>query len=693
METNWDPILADMYRPQLFQILDAADVSVSNIKPSEWAEKNRVLGADVTAMPGPFSYENSPYAKPIVDCLDPSHPARKIVFQKGTQLGGSDGVIFNGIGWIIAEQPGNILFLVANEGLVKDSGKKVDAMIDGSGIRPLIHNQSNRLRNTKSGDTDKMKEFFGGYLKLGHLNHSELRQLTMRYGFIDDLDRMKKDDKSSGSTVDMIEARFTAQAKKRKVMYISTPELKENSNIEREYLKGTCEKWHIPCPCCGEFITFEWEIKSDISRGQMAGITWQVDHKGLLIPESVGYTCQKCDGFFDDSDKMNLIRKGYYISTLDDGVAPLDPECYSFHVNALYAATFMFGWVYYVRKWMEANPVNGQRIESKWKTFQNLTLGLPYEAVGQQISANQLQKNVRNYEIGTVPEKQSIADGNGRIVMITLGSDLNGKDDSIKTHNEDDARLDWEIVAHSETGATYSIDHGSIGTFINNDPHPERREKWTYKTNTTRSVWPVFQKIIDGRYINDESQKPMKIFISAVDAGHMATTVYAFVDGNNSNVVGLKGDDDADSETLLTGTKAFGDVKTYRKSSRPNLYRVATNHTKDVLAANMTLKWDQDFNDEGQPFGFMNFPFPSDGKYLFGNFFSHYEAEEKKIDTRGNFRWIKRSNRQNHMFDVRLYAMVARDIWLDELFKKYGIKNGTWNDYVKRLPTKKRPQK
>ena len=43
-------------------------------------------------------------------------------------------------------------------------------------------------------------------------------------------------------------------------------------------------------------------------------------------------------------------------------------------------------------------------------------------------------------------------DGNGAIVFVTLGADMNGK--------PDDARLDYEIVAWSESGASYSINHG-----------------------------------------------------------------------------------------------------------------------------------------------------------------------------------------------------------------------------------------
>lgn len=671
---NSDAKNFQIYENQIMSLLDAADVSLANQLPSEWAEKNRMMTSDVSPIPGLFSYENTPYAKPIVDCLAPSHPARIIALKAGSQIGKSTGIIENGIGWIIAQQPGNILFLVGHDGLVKDSMKKVDTMIDSSGIRHLIKSSSKRIRNTKSGDTDAMKEFPGGYMKLGIANHGYLRNISMRYGFIDDFERMKSFDKSSGSTSDMIEQRFAAYYKKMKLMYISTPEIAETSNIEAAYLKGDQRKWHIPAPCCGELIAFEWEVKSETSPGGMGGITWRLDDNDRLIAESVGYTCQSCGGFFDDRDKMELMRAGQYIAT----ATPSEPGYLSFHISALYAPTFMYNWEHYVRKYLEANPPNGKRIEEKWKTFRNLVLGETYEPSGQSLSANAIQNNVRLYDIGTIPEKQSIIDGNGRIVMLTCGSDLNGL--------EDDGRLDFEIVAHSETGATYSVDHGSIGTFIPRDKHPENRPHFTYRHGASNSIWPLFEAVITKKYVRDSDEKSMRIFITGVDTGYQTNYAYQFVDGSNLNVVSLKGKDD--DRFIRDGA----DVKTYKRAQeKNNLYLVESNHTKDILSENMNLKWDPNLNDV-QPFGFMNFPTPDDGKYLFKNYFSHFEAEHKVIDKKGYFRWVKKSkNHQNHIFDCRLYAMVVRDIFKDKLLKEMGKINPTWQDYVNVI-TKKRSQ-
>ncbi|HEV8512296.1 MAG TPA: phage terminase large subunit family protein, partial [Cyclobacteriaceae bacterium] len=57
----------------------------------------------------------------VVDCLSPSHPARIVAVMKGAQVGFSTGVIENGIGWIISQNPGNILFMSGHELLAEES--------------------------------------------------------------------------------------------------------------------------------------------------------------------------------------------------------------------------------------------------------------------------------------------------------------------------------------------------------------------------------------------------------------------------------------------------------------------------------------------------------------------------------------------------------------------------------------------
>ena len=90
---------------QAYQIIDAHDFRISNVLPSVWSEKHRVMTTDVSSFPGQFSYDKTPYLKEIINCLSAEHPARIIAVMKGAQIGFSTGVIENGIGWIISENP------------------------------------------------------------------------------------------------------------------------------------------------------------------------------------------------------------------------------------------------------------------------------------------------------------------------------------------------------------------------------------------------------------------------------------------------------------------------------------------------------------------------------------------------------------------------------------------------------------
>lgn len=649
-------------------ILNGAKQQISNIKPADWVESNRYMTPDVSPIPGKFSFNNSPYVKEIINRLATDDPAKIIAVMKGAQIGMSTGLIEGGIGWIISQEPGNILFLVGHEDLVKDASAKVDRMIDNSGIRNLIKSNSLRVRKTKSGDTDYMKEFPSGMLKMGIANHKALRNISMRYGFIDDYESMRGASAQSGSTESLIMQRFAAYAKKMKLFFISTPELKENSNIEAVYLKGDQRKYHIPCPCCGEKIMLEWEIQSIFKPGTMAGIKWELDENNRLIEDSVKYECYLCGGTFDDSNKAMLIRQGEWIPTAE----PSEPGYFSYHISSLYAPPYMFTWTVYVRQYIEANPVGEKRNEEKHKTWQNLCLGYTYEKTGKSIKASDLQNNIREYPILTIPEKMSLADGNGKIVLLTLGSDMNGL--------EDDARLDYEIVAWSESGASYSIVHGSIGTFFNKDRGKIDRERFTYKHNAPNSIWPILKDIIKTQFTTDTGRK-MAVFISGLDVGYNPSGdrninyAYQFLDSTSLNVIGLKGK----GEDKYQNVEA--DLKTYRKSKeRDKMYLVESNKLKDILSNYMTLRWDSTWQ-ETQPANFLNFPTPSSGLYLMKNYFSHFESEEKVIDKNRNFIWKKKNSAsQNHMFDCRLYAVVTKDILVDQVLKENKITGG-WKEF------------
>lgn len=656
------------------QILKDAKSHRSNILPSEWYEENMVMPKG-SALAGKFSYDHTPFMKEIVDCASPYHPAREISIMKGAQVGGTATVLNPLVGYTIAVNPGNTMFLTGHTDLSKDAMEKIDQMIDCVGIRGLIGGKDLRARNTRSGDTLTEKKFKGGYLKMGSVtNHNLLRQHDIMIMIVDDYDAAAMSSKFAGATRELVQKRTAAYKHKKKIFWVSSPQVEGRSNIEEVFLLGDQRYYNVPCPCCGEFITLEWTVDMEGSK-EKGGIYYEVMSNGRVDEKSVGYICQKCAGFFDDTKKYEMNLSGFWQPTAE----PKEKDHYSYHISSLYAPPFMDDWAWFAQQFVNANPKEGKRNEKKMQTFMNVVLGKTYKQKGKEIKANALQKNTRNYDVGDIPDQMSLNDGNGHIILLTCSCDLNGY--------VEDARLDYEIVGWSENETRYSITHGSIGTFVNKRFEGEKgrqsREKWTYEFGKQKNVWKEFDKILDTRFMTDNG-RAMKIFMTGVDTSYFTDYAYKYIDSSNFPIIGLKGD----PEELDKATKYGVDAPIFKQGkSRSNLYIVESNLTKDILARDIDKKWDKE-NDEKQPNGYMNFPTPSGGKYLYNNYFSHFEAEHRVLEEKdgkpSQWVWAKKSSYvQNHLFDCHLYNIVVKNIVTYLACKEMNIKDYNWEDFVK----------
>jgi phage terminase large subunit GpA-like protein len=669
------------YLGQATELLQSSRFKLSDIKPSDWAEQNLIMGKP---FPGPFKYKGrTPYTQEIIDCMAPDHPARVIAFMKGAQFGGTAGIVIPFLGWMMQNAPGNTVFTVGHESLIDPAMAKFDAMLDSTGLRKLIASSAQRVKGGKTGDTNFKKEFpFGYVLVTSADNHKIWRQVDYQYGCVDDYEAIKKASKESGDTLSMILQRFAAYADSMKLLLMSTPERDATSNIKPAFLAGDQRYYFIPCPCCGVPIVLKWQIKIDEKNN--AGITWQTDSGGRIIKDSVGYICQECGDFFNDRNKTKIVDSGFWKPTAE----PSQIGYYSYHASSLLAPVGMHDWYYYANMYQKANPVGQPREEHIYKAFVNLCLAETYVEPAEQLSANLLQKNIREYEAGTVPEALSRKDGNGDIILITCAVDMNGTVYNESRNFSDDARLDYEVIAWSESGASYSVIHGSVGTFIPKEGSMKVkavRTKWTYEFNCENSVWPELDKILDADYLSDTGLK-MKIMYTALDTGHFTEAyAYPYIDQRRVGIIGIKGDKEDSFTRYGVNVAKFTPM-----ASRKKIFILKVGMYKDNLAQLMGLRWDQG-NDAVQPVGFCNFPHPSGGKYEYTTYFEHYEAEEKveqkdKSGVNMSYIWKKKTtaNVQNHFFDCRLYNMACRDIFQKIVCDKMKIEN-TWSNFVYKI--------
>lgn len=663
--------LKNQLKDQLKEIITQSEVIIPTIRISDWYQENMIFGQD-SAFPGAMSYKLTPFWKEIVNKAHPLDSAKEISIMKGTQLGGTTAVLNPIIGYMMSLNPCNIMFLTGHTDLSLQAVRKIDEMIDRCNLRYLLQPSVKRKSNNLSGDTNKNKMFAGGNLIFGSVtNHKLLRQYDIKIMIVDDYDAARDSSKEAGSIRNLVQQRTAAYFNDKKIIYMSSPQLEINSNIKNVFLLGDQRYYNVPCPKCGDFIVLEWDI--DVSDStEKAGIFWKNDNHGRVQVNSVGYICQSCGNFFDESLKYEMNLSGTWIPTTE----PIEQDHYSYHISSLYSAPGMNNWAHYAQLFMNSTPINGKRDEKSYQTFMNVVLGKTYTPSSFTIKATELQKNIRNYSIGSIPDNMSLEDGNGHIVLLTCACDLGGY--------PEDCRLDYEIVGWAENESSYSIIHGSIGTFIPREnllKNKKDRKKWTYEFNRNNSIWPELTKILSQKFIVDD-KRTLKIALTGIDNGFFTDYVNDYIDSSNLAIIGLKGEKENEF-------RKFGIDKPIFKlsKSRQGHYLLDVNAIKDSLADLMLLKWNSKY-DDNQPKGFMNFPIPEKNIYLFETYFSHFEAEhrvfEDKKGKNSSFLWKKKNSVvQNHLFDCRIYNHAVKQILTYLIFKDMNKKDYSWKKLVK----------
>jgi len=651
--------------------------SMKTLPPSEWAEKNLILSSE-SKFSGLFSYNKSPYTKEPVDNMRPNSGVEITAVMKCSQDGFTQGVVIPSMVYHVAESPTNVMFLSSSDKMVQNTIRgRFDTIMESSGLSNLLKTSSVKKANQRTGDTDFKKEYTGGTMINATYNASNLRFHSVEVVICDEYDDAPKTDKKEGSIFDLIIARTKSYADTRRLCFISSPTTKGISNIEHVYNLGDKREWNWKCPHCKTFIPIFWRVERE--DGTFGGIKWELDDKNVLIESSVHYECQNCKGKIQYKDRYKLNLSGVWIPTCE----PKRKRCRSYRHNAITNPPGFESWVDLVNQWLEACPKNEAIDIDALKVFTNTQLGELWEDRGTTPKATSLMSNIGSYEIGKVPDKTCEEDGNGKIALISLSCDLGGIMD--KENNHEDVRLDWEIVAHTSNGQTYSIKHGSIGTFKRARQKNKKdlknesdRVMWTYNHGLPNSVWPVLKEIIYDS-LEGESGLYYDIDITLVDTGHFTKLAYNFVASIKDRLVlGVKGD----TVEKPRATDKNSPIISHSRENKGLLYILDVNMLKDQVANNMSLV---SGTDGTQPNGFMNFPQPAEGMYGLKNYFSHYEAEHRvplqKNGVEVGFSW-KKKREENHFFDVAVYNLAAREIYIADI-KLHNPKNRdlSWNTF------------
>ena len=210
--------------------------------PSDFVERVRSLTSDLTPFPGRFSFDRFPYFRRIVDLFHPSDPTREVILMKGNQLGGTTGVLENVMLYNIMVDPKSQICISADAGLMKTGVSiKIEKMLDIAVARHLIFSQSKKAKGSHdTGDTANAKEYPGGYLHFyGSRSGNKLRQKTYHVALGDEVDAYPHSIKGEGDVIDLIRNRTDAFDSKRKVLFASTPLVKQTkAGLKNYFLTG-----------------------------------------------------------------------------------------------------------------------------------------------------------------------------------------------------------------------------------------------------------------------------------------------------------------------------------------------------------------------------------------------------------------------------------------------------------------------
>jgi phage terminase large subunit GpA-like protein len=571
---------------------------------SEWADRYRVLSQRASSEPGRWRTDRTPYLKEIMDCLSPSSPFQRVVFMKGSQVGGSE-CGNNWIAYVIHQAPGPMMAVAPTVELAKRNSKqRLDPLIEESEV---LRERVKERRSRDSGNTVLSKEFPGGVLILTGANSAVgLRSMPARYLFLDEVDGYPGDVEGEGDPILLAERR-SATFQRRKILLVSTPKTKGLSRIEREYGQSDQRRYFVPCPHCGEHQTLE-----------LANLRWPEGRA-----REAEYACDHCGALIGERHKTWMLEHGEWRPT-----AAGDGRTAGFHLSSLYSPVGWFSWADAAEMYEQA-----RNAPDLMKGFVNTVLGLPFEEEAEAPEWQRLYERRDTYRIGIVPEAG---------LFLTAGVDVQ-KD-----------RIEVEVVAWGRGKESWSVDYRVV------EGDTARAEVWAKLDALLAKDWPhasghtlpIRVMCVDAGYATQDvyawvRQHPQASWGPAGAAARQPRTAVA-----------VKGRD-RDTALLLSVSKA--DAGGRRRGLR--VWSVGTPVAKGELYRWLKLEWPTGEALEagaGFPPGACHFP-------QYGEEYFRQLTAERLVTRiikgfpRGS--WEKEPGRRNEALDCRVYARAAASIY------------------------------
>jgi phage terminase large subunit GpA-like protein len=440
---------------------------------SEWADRNRVLSSESAAEPGKWRTARAPYTRGIMDAVT-DVLVRRIVFMASAQVGKTE-VLNNVVGYFIDQDPSPMLWVMPTvEAAESWSKERLSPMLrDTPCLKDKV--QDDTKRKGVAASTVLSKVFNGGHLAMAGANRpTGLASRPRRIVLCDEVDKFPPSAGVEGDPVNLAFKRTTAFWNAKELM-TSTPSIEDLSRIEGEYKISDQREFFMPCPQCGELITYVWE-----------NFTWagkasekDEDHNA----DSVVYACQKCGGEITEQDKPKMLDAGVWIPQQPWTTLLPGGNIAGFYIWEAYSP--FVRWPHIIREYLTK-----RKHPETYKTFVNSSLGRTYREENQAMEWEVLASRAEEY---SHPAPAGVA-------VITAGVDVQAD------------RLEVEVVGFGRMEESWSLEYKRI-----------------FGDTSTSEPWDELDRLLtESRYKHGLGME-LPIATVMIDSGYRTIEVYKFV--------------------------------------------------------------------------------------------------------------------------------------------------------------------
>ena len=172
----------------LFTRIFAVLAPPPNMTISQWADKYRRLSSESSAEPGRWRTSKAPYQREIMDAVCDMR-IQKVVIMSAAQIGKTDALILNPIGYYMHYDPSPIMVMQPTIQMAETFSKdRLSPMLRDT---PVLRDRVND-KSRNSGNTILQKIFPGGHVTMvGANSPSSLASRPIRILLADEIDRYK----------------------------------------------------------------------------------------------------------------------------------------------------------------------------------------------------------------------------------------------------------------------------------------------------------------------------------------------------------------------------------------------------------------------------------------------------------------------------------------------------------------------